>query len=86
MPNTSAPVEKKVSVASIAAYLASTGLLAVLTAVQNDAGLVSGLPDGIEPFLLALIPTAITFVAGWAARHTPRPPEPAPGDGTIVTP
>jgi hypothetical protein len=67
-----APVEKKVSVATLGAYLGSTGLLAILTAVQNDAGLVAGLPDALEPFLLALIPTAITFVGGWATRHTPR--------------
>lgn len=67
-----APVEKKVTAASVAAYLGSTGLLAVLTAVQDNAGLVSGLPDGIEPFVLALIPTALTFVGGWAAKHTPR--------------
>jgi hypothetical protein len=69
-----APVETKVTAASVAAYLASTGLLATLTAVQDNAGLVSGLPDAVEPFLLALIPTAITFVGGWAARHTPRGP------------
>ncbi|MEU0369114.1 holin [Streptomyces sp. NPDC006283] len=67
-----APVEKKVTVASVATYLGSTGLLAVLTAVQDNAGLVAGLPDGIEPFVLALIPTALTFVSGWAAKHTPR--------------
>jgi hypothetical protein len=69
-----APIEKKVTAASIAAYLASTGLLAVLTAIQDNAGLVGGLPDPLEPFVLALVPTAITFVGGWAARHTPRGP------------
>ncbi|MHC3392102.1 holin [Streptomyces lavendulocolor] len=69
-----APVEKKVTAASVAAYLASTGLLAILTAIQDNAGLVGGLPDSVEPFLLALVPTAITFVAGWAAKHTPRRP------------
>ncbi|EGJ77683.1 putative holin [Streptomyces sp. Tu6071] len=66
------PVETKVKFATVAAYLASTGLLAVLTAVQDHAGLVAGLPDALEPFVLALVPTAITGVAGWAARHTPR--------------
>lgn len=69
-----APVEKKVSVATLAAYLASTGLLAILTSIQDNAGLVAGLPDGLEPFVLALVPTAVTFVAGWAAKHTPRRP------------
>lgn len=66
------PVEKKVTVASVAAYLGSVGLLAVLTAIQGDAGLVAPLPDPTEPFVLALIPTALTFVGGWAAKHTPR--------------
>jgi hypothetical protein len=69
-----APVEKKVTAASVAAYLASTGLLAILTAIQDNAGLVGGLPDALEPFVLALVPTAVTFVAGWAAKHTPRGP------------
>ena len=45
---TSAPVEKKVAASSVAAFLGSTGLLAVLTAVQDNAGLVGGLPDGLE--------------------------------------
>ncbi|GAA2971375.1 holin [Streptomyces enissocaesilis] len=67
-----APVEKKVSAATVAAYLGSTGLLAVLTAIQDNSGLVGGLPDGLEPFVLALIPTSLTFVGGWVAKHTPR--------------
>jgi hypothetical protein len=67
-----APVEKKVTIATVGAYLGSTGLLAILTAVQGDAGLVAPLPDATEPFVLALIPAAITFVGGWAAKHTPR--------------
>lgn len=67
-----APVEKKVTWASVGAYLGSTGLLAILTAVQDNAGLVAPLPDPTEPFVLALIPAALTFVGGWAAKHTPR--------------
>ncbi|MFG3258664.1 holin [Streptomyces sp. NPDC048172] len=69
----SAPVEKKVTASSVAAFLASVGLLAVLTAIQDNNGLVSGLPDALEPLILALVPTAITFVSGWMAKHTPRP-------------
>jgi len=69
-----APVEKKVTAASVATYLGSTGLLAVLTAVQDNTGLVAGLPDALEPFVLAVVPTAIAFVAGWAAKHSPRGP------------
>ncbi|MBV7671364.1 holin [Streptomyces halstedii] len=67
-----APVEKKVTAASAGAYLASTGLLASLAAVQDNARLVEWMPDGLAPFVLALVPAAVTFVGGWAARHTPR--------------
>ncbi|GAA2098629.1 hypothetical protein GCM10009801_69810 [Streptomyces albiaxialis] len=68
----SAPVERKVTASSVAAFVASAGLLAVLTAVQENNGLVGGLPDAVEPVVLALVPTAVTFVSGWMARHTPR--------------
>jgi hypothetical protein len=67
------PVEKKVKFASFAAYVGSTGLLAGLTAVQDNAGLVGWMPDPLEPFVLALVPAGITFAAGWKAKHTPRP-------------
>jgi hypothetical protein len=69
-----APVEKKVKWATTAAYLASTGLLAILTAIQGDAGLVAPLPDPLEPFVLGLVPAALTFAAGWKAKHTPQGP------------
>ncbi|GGW74699.1 holin [Streptomyces xantholiticus] len=67
-----APVEKKVTWAALGAWLGSTGLLAILTAVRGDAGLVAPLPESAEPFALALIPAAITFAAGWKTKHTPR--------------
>jgi hypothetical protein len=47
-------------------------LLAILTAVQGDAGLVAPLPDPLEPVVLALVPAVITFAASWKAQHTPR--------------
>jgi hypothetical protein len=68
------PVEKKVTWSTVGAYLGSTGLLAILTAIQGDAGLVAPLPDPLEPFALGLIPAALTFAAGWKAKHTPRRP------------
>lgn len=67
-----ARVEKKVTAASAGAYVASTGLLASLAAVQDDASLVGWMPDGLAPFVLALVPAAITFVGGWVTKHTPR--------------
>ncbi|MFF2612387.1 holin [Kitasatospora sp. NPDC058046] len=65
-------VETKVTAASAFAYLGSTGLLATIAAVQDNARLISWMPDSLSPFVLALLPTAASFVAGWAARHTPR--------------
>ena len=67
-----APVEKKVTAATAAAYVGSTGLLAGLEAVQDHAELVGWMPSALAPFVLALVPAAITFVSGWAAKHTPR--------------
>ncbi|MEV1063366.1 holin [Streptomyces sp. NPDC050263] len=68
----SAPVEKKVTAATAAAYVGSTGLLASLEAVPDHAELVGWMPSALAPFVLALVPAAITFVSGWAAKHTPR--------------
>ncbi|MET4927340.1 holin [Streptomyces sp. PSRA5] len=70
MPNQ--PVEKKVSAATAGAYAGSTGLVASLVAIQDDARLVEWMPNGLTPFVLALIPAAITLVGGWVAKHTPR--------------
>jgi len=67
-----APVEKKVTAATAGTYVASTALLAGLEAVQDQAELVSWVPSAVAPFVLALVPTAIAFVSGWRARHTPR--------------
>ncbi|MCF2130101.1 holin [Strepomyces sp. STD 3.1] len=67
-----APVEKKVSAATAGTYVGSTALLAGLEAVEDQAELVSWLPPGLAPFVLALVPAAITFVSGWVAKHSPR--------------
>lgn len=67
-----APIERKVSFATAAAYLGSTGLLGALAAVQDNDRLLEWMPDGLSPFVLALVPTLITAVAGWKAKHTPR--------------
>ncbi|MCX5601638.1 holin [Streptomyces phaeochromogenes] len=66
------PVETKVTAATAAAYVTSTGLLAALAVVQNDVRLVGWMPDAVAPFVLAVVPTLMTFAAGWKARHTPR--------------
>ncbi|MFI8962041.1 holin [Streptomyces sp. NPDC053493] len=70
MPNKT--IETKVKASTAAAYIASTGVLASLAAVQDNARLLSFMPDSVAPFVVALVPAAITFVSGWAAKHTPR--------------
>ncbi|GLP71031.1 hypothetical protein TUSST3_76510 [Streptomyces sp. TUS-ST3] len=72
MASPSAPIEKKVKASSALAYLASLAGLAILGAVTHDPSLISGMPDALEPFVLALVPAAASWVAGWAAPHTPR--------------
>lgn len=67
-----APVETKVKASTVGAYLSSFGLLEVLVEVQDHPLVIGFLPDALEPFVLALVPAAIAFVAGWKARHTPR--------------
>ncbi|MFJ8992610.1 holin [Streptomyces sp. NPDC102279] len=72
MASPSAPIEKKVTAGAAVSYLASLAGLAILGGVTNDPSLISGMPDALEPFVLALVPAAAAWVAGWAAPHTPR--------------
>lgn len=67
-----APVEKKVTAATAAAYVGSTAVLGALTAVQDHHELVGWMPGALTPFVLALVPTTVTFVSAWMAKHTPR--------------
>jgi hypothetical protein len=75
-----APMETKVKVSTTATYLGLTGLLAVLHAA-SDINIVAGLPDVAEVFIAPTIPAAITLVAGWLAKHTPRPEDDPPTPG-----
>ncbi|MYR93110.1 MULTISPECIES: holin [unclassified Streptomyces] len=72
MARSTDPIERKVKASSIVTYLASLAGLAVLGAVTDDPSLISGMPDALEPFVLALVPAAAAAIAGWAAPHTPR--------------
>ena len=56
----------------MAAYVASSGLLGVLAAVEDNARLLEPLPDAVSPLVLALVPGLVTLAAGWKAKHTPR--------------
>lgn len=66
-----APVEAKVKAATTATFLVSL-LIGVLNTVSADSSLLDPLPDWLQALLIAVVPTAITFLAGWQAQHTPR--------------
>ncbi|GAA1275387.1 holin [Streptomyces aureus] len=72
MASSSAPIEKKVKASTALSYLASLAGLAILGGVTDDPSLISGMPDALEPFVLALVPAAASWISGWAAPHTPR--------------
>ncbi|MFI0939127.1 holin [Streptomyces sp. NPDC021020] len=69
---TRASVELKV-IASTAATLVASLLLAILNAVQDDHALLGSLPTAVQTVILIVAPTVATFLAGYAAKHTPRP-------------
>lgn len=72
MPSTH-PVEAKVKASTTGAFLASL-VVAVLNAVTADSSLLGPLPVWLQAIVIALVPTALTFLAGYQARHTPRGP------------
>ncbi|OMI38233.1 holin [Streptomyces sparsogenes] len=69
----SAPTEAKVKAATAGTFLVSL-VLAVLNDLNGDAELLAPLPGWLQAVVIALVPTAITFLSGWQARHTPRGP------------
>jgi VIT1/CCC1 family predicted Fe2+/Mn2+ transporter len=68
-----AVVEAKVKSAAVATYLVSVAALAIVNAVTSDASLLGPLPDWAEALVVPVLPAAAAFLAGWNARHTPRP-------------
>ncbi|MDX2946824.1 holin [Streptomyces caniscabiei] len=72
MASPSAPIEKKVKVATALTYLVGVAGLAVVGAVTDDPSIISSMPDALEPFVLAMLPAAAAAIGGWAAPHTPR--------------
>ncbi|MEV5472948.1 holin [Streptomyces sp. NPDC052207] len=65
-------VEAKVWAATTAAFIASVAV-SLLNAVQDNHALLGSLPGPLQAVILIVAPTAVTFLAGWAAKHTPRP-------------
>jgi hypothetical protein len=70
-----AKVERKVTMATLGAYLGGVVILAVVNAFTSNDNqlLLATLPDVVEPFLLPVVPAVVTFISGWASKHTPRP-------------
>lgn len=64
-------IELKV-IASTAATFGVSLVLAVLNEIQNHHDLLGPLPGALQFMILALVPSAITFLSGYMARHTPR--------------
>ncbi|MEU1880824.1 hypothetical protein ABZ470_26255 [Streptosporangium sp. NPDC020072] len=71
------PVETKVKAMTLVSYLAGVAGMAALQAVADAPSMIAFLPDWIEAIILPLVPTALAAVAGWKARHTPRPDLPS---------
>lgn len=63
-----APVERKVQASTAAA--ATSGLILWITGRYLFKGDV---PDVFTSWVYVAVPAAVTFAAGFAARHTPRP-------------
>lgn len=66
-----APVEAKVKSATAATFVVSL-VIAVLNSVVADESLLQPLPSWLQPILIAFVPTAVTFLSAWNAKHTPR--------------
>jgi VIT1/CCC1 family predicted Fe2+/Mn2+ transporter len=66
-----AAIETKVAAATATTFLAGLAI-AILNAVQADTTLLGPLPAWLQAPLLALVPAALTLLAGYQARHTPR--------------
>ena len=73
-------IETKVTIATFASLVAGVAL-AVLTAVQSDPTVISGLPDTVQFLVIAALPPILTFLGGYAAPHTKRTEVAVEGDG-----
>jgi len=69
---TKVKIEAKVWAATTAAFIASV-TVSLLNAVQDNHALLGSLPGALQAVILVVAPTAATFLAGYAAKHTPRP-------------
>lgn len=66
-----AAIETKVTAATATTFVVGL-VVATLNAIQADTSLLNPLPAWAQAPLLALVPAALTFLAGYQTRHTPR--------------
>ena len=70
-----APVEQKVQASTAAAAVSGLALFALGRYVFKGA-----VPDVVASWVYVIVPSVITFAAGYLAKHTPRP-----GDAPAAT-
>ena len=73
-------VETKVQASTGAAAVSGLALWALGHYVFK-----AGVPDVVASWIYVLVPAAVTFAAGYAARHTARPAAPLPVMPSNVT-
>ncbi|WP_045300221.1 hypothetical protein [Saccharothrix sp. ST-888] len=75
-----APIETKVKAASATTFLVGIAI-AALNAVTADNSLLGPVPAWLQAPILALVPSALAFLSGYQARHTPRTDQAAQAAG-----
>jgi hypothetical protein len=66
-------IEAKVKSAAVAALLASLAI-ALLNALVGDDALLGSLPSWLQFIVITVVPAVVTFLAGYKAKHTAKPP------------
>lgn len=64
-------IEAKVKASALAATAVGV-VVALLNDVENDHSLLGPVPAPLQSVILVLLPPLVSFLAGWAAKHTPR--------------
>lgn len=67
-------IELKVIVSTVVTFVASL-VVALLNLLQAHHELLGSTPSALQFVILAVIPTAVTFLGGYLAKHTPRLPD-----------
>lgn len=79
-----AAIEKKVQASTAASFVVSL-VVVLLNAVAGHSQLLGSLPAWLQGLIIAIAPPLATFLAGWAAPHSPRiaraPEPPATASG-----